>query len=122
MCVQSRPTYAIARGSDGPPGAAARDEVEEDDHEDVRGRERAEEGRDEPADRVLLVTRVQDPVLRQAGEAAVDEPELFLVPAGHPRVAPPLERDEVDVGEAPDRQRHRDAGESEREAPPGGGA
>ena len=120
VCVQSsprtRPPAAATVHHGAPPG----DEVEEHDHEHVRGRERAEERRAEPADRVLLVARVQNPVLRQAREArAVDEPELLLEPAGHARVAPPLERHEVDVDEPPGRDRDRDADERQREAAPG---
>ena len=79
------------------------DEEEQDDDERVRRRERAQERRDEPPHRALLVG-VQDPVLGEAREAPVGEPELLLEPAGHAGVAPPLERHEVDVDEPPDRE------------------
>ena len=108
------------RRGDRPPRPPPGDEEEQDDHEHVRGRERAEEGRDEPPDRVVLVARVEDPVLRQPAEPLVDEPELLLEPARHARVAPPLQRHEVDVGEAPERERRprrrRAASESRRQA------
>ena len=87
-------------GRDRPPPWPRGDEEEQHDDEGVRGRERAEEGRDEPAGRALLVG-VQDPVLRQVREAAVGEPELLVEPVGDAGVAPPLERDEVDVDEPP---------------------
>ena len=71
------------------------------DEQHVRGRERAEERRDEPAQRVL-VARVVEPVLRQPGEAlAVVETELLAEPSGDSGVAPGLERDRVDVDEPP---------------------
>ena len=75
----------------------------------VRRRERAEERRDEPAQRPL-VAGVVDPVLGQAGEAAVLEPELLPEPAGHTRVAPGLQGDGVDVDQPP---RRDDGGDAE---------
>ena len=62
-------------------------------------RERREERRDEPPQR-MLVPRVVDEVLRQAREALVVEPELVREPARRARAAPPGERDRVDVDQA----------------------
>ena len=71
--------------------------------ERVRGRERAQERRDQPADGALLVG-VEDPVLREAREAAIREAELLREPVGHAGVPPPLERHEVDVDQPPGRE------------------
>ena len=117
--VKSRPTASSAGQRGQPPAArcqVAASRIATSKH--VRSGQRAEEGRDEPAQRPL-VARVVDPVLRQAGEAlAVLEPELLAEPAGHARVAPGLERDRVDVDEPPggdDRRRRR--GSPSRSAP-----
>src|SRR6185312_13209408 len=100
-----------------PPPRPGGDEQEEHDDERVGGRERAQEGRDEAADRALLV-RVQDPVLGQVREAAVGEPELLVEPVGYAGVAPPLERHEVDVDEAEHRERGADTDECHDDATP----
>ena len=81
--------------------------------QEVRRGERAEEGRDEPAQRPL-VARVVDPVLGQVREPAVVEPELVPEPARHARVAPRLQRDGVDVDEPPGRDERADARGSAR--------
>ena len=73
-----------------------REEQRGDEH--VRRCERREEGRDEPPQR-LLVARVVDEVLRQAGQPPVGEAELLREPAARARVPPPGERDRVDVDE-----------------------
>ncbi len=84
-----------------PARALPRRRDEDRDQQQVGRRERAEEGRDETAERPL-VAGVVDEVLREAGEATVVEPELLLEPAGHARVAPELQRDGVDVDEPPE--------------------
>ena len=99
-----------------PPGGGEQDR----DQQHVRGGERAEERRDEPAQRPL-VAEVVDPVLRQAREAlAVVEPELLAEPARHAGVAPGLQRDGVDVDEPPGRDDTRDAEDRPTEAAPVG--
>ena len=67
--------------------------------ENVGGRERREEHRDEPPER-MLVARVVDEVLRETGEPLVVEPELIGEPPGRAGAPPPRERDRVDVDEA----------------------
>ena len=71
------------------------------------------------ADGALLVG-VEDPVLREAREAAVREAELLREPVGHPGVPPPLQRHEVDVDQSPGREpaAHRDDRQADP-APPG---
>ena len=95
-----------------PPRALPGSRDEQRDEEHVRGRERAEEGRDEPAQRPL-VAGVVDEVLRQARDSRpVVEPELLREPAGHARVAPGVEWDRVDVDQPPSGDR---CGRSEHE-------
>ena len=65
----------------------------------------------------LLVPRVVDEVLGQAREALVGEPELIAEPAGRARVAPPRERDRVDVQE-PEGGDTRGGREDRRSEPP----
>ncbi len=94
-----------------PPSKRPADDVDQRDDERVRAGERREERRDEPPDGVVLVARVEHPVLGQAGEALVVEPELLAVPTGDAGVAPRLQRDEREVGESDHRhddRRHRD--------------
>ena len=103
---------------DRPPVGTTSDEVEQHDDEHVRRRQWAEERRDEPPDRILLVARVEHPVLRQTRQAPIAETELVPKPPGHARVAPPLQRDGVDVDQAPQREQDRGAGKREGDAPP----
>src|SRR6185437_878695 len=63
----------------------------------------AQERRDQPADGALLVG-VENPVLGEAREAAVREPELLREPVGDAGVPPPLERYEVHVDQSPGRE------------------
>ena len=95
-------------GEQAPPHAErAADDVDERDDEHVRARERREERGDEPTDRVLLVARVEDPVLRQSREPLVIEPELLPVPPRNAGVAPRLQGDEGEVGQPDDRDDDR---------------
>ena len=85
-------------------------------HEHVRGCERRQEERDKPAQRVL-VPGVVDEVLRQAGKTLVVEAKLLREPARGAGVAPPRERDRVDVDQA-ERGDERGRGEDRRPDPP----
>ena len=91
---------------------------EQRDEQQVGGGERAEEGRDEAAQRAF-VAGVVDEVLRQARDRRpVVESELLREPAGHSRVAPRLERESRRRRSAP-RRRPRQPSPA-RAARPGG--
>ena len=103
---------------DGPVPPPGRGEQQARHDERVRGRERAQERRDQPAHGALLVG-VEDPVLGEAGEAAIGEAELLGEPVGHAGVSPPLERYEVDVDQPPGREPAADGDDRQRDpAPP----
>src|SRR6266545_1688685 len=97
-------------------GPAPRPEQEQRDDEQVRRGEWGQERRDEPSQRTL-VARVVDEVFRQPRKSLVVEPELLAEPAGGAGIAPPLERDRVDVDEAEGRDGAAGADDEHRKPP-----
>ncbi len=101
-----------------PPTERTAHDIDERDDEHVRARERREERGDEAPDRIVLVAGVEDPVLRQSRQALVIQAELLAIPAGYPRVAPRLQRDECEVREPDDRHDDGRQGDQAADATP----
>ena len=89
-----RPATAVLPGDAG---------EEQRDDEGERGRERADEARDEPPEQPVL--GVERPVVREAARTVVVEAELVAEVADRAGAAPPLDVDRIEVDQPADGQR-----------------